>query len=277
MKPILIDHCRPGSRRLVIRVGGDREIRGFGGAVGGRLRQGHRRQLPRRQSRSDQRMKDCLLRNQDVLTPQCKSEYSRAFEAIQKRVAARLAVSKLCERDMVKLCRRHPEGRSRCRDRLPAGGAARHRHQLRQVTSSKRGIADAIGQEKPARHRSARGRAARPRGASGSGAGPGAGGTSAGDTSEEWIKRLAGLETDAGARSRRSDANRRRNAIKSKVGAGTEQATACWRPNWPSCRNLIAEILVRRRRRGGAARFLSDTGADRRHAHPPVACWVTNS
>jgi hypothetical protein len=41
-----------------------------------------------------QRMKDCLLRNQDVLTPQCKSEYSRAFDAIQKRVAARLAVQK---------------------------------------------------------------------------------------------------------------------------------------------------------------------------------------
>jgi hypothetical protein len=51
-----------------------------------------------------QRMKDCLLRNQDVLTPQCKNEYSRAFEAIQKRVAARVAVFKLCERDMVKLC-----------------------------------------------------------------------------------------------------------------------------------------------------------------------------
>jgi hypothetical protein len=51
-----------------------------------------------------QRMKDCLLRNQDVLTPQCKSEYGRAFDQIQKRVAARLAVFKLCERDMVKLC-----------------------------------------------------------------------------------------------------------------------------------------------------------------------------
>lgn len=50
------------------------------------------------------RTKDCLLRNQDVLTPQCKSEYSRAFDQIQKRVAARLAVFKLCERDMVKLC-----------------------------------------------------------------------------------------------------------------------------------------------------------------------------
>lgn len=50
------------------------------------------------------RMKDCLLRNQDVLTPQCKSEYGRAFDQIQKRVAARQAVFKLCERDMVKLC-----------------------------------------------------------------------------------------------------------------------------------------------------------------------------
>ena len=50
------------------------------------------------------RMKDCLLRNQDVLSPQCKTDYSRAFEAIQKRVAARQAVFKLCERDIVKLC-----------------------------------------------------------------------------------------------------------------------------------------------------------------------------
>ena len=50
------------------------------------------------------RMKDCLLRNQDVLSPQCKTDYSKAFEAIQKRVAARQAVMKLCERDIVKLC-----------------------------------------------------------------------------------------------------------------------------------------------------------------------------
>jgi len=32
------------------------------------------------------------------------SDYGKAFEAIQKRVAARLAVFKLCERDIVKLC-----------------------------------------------------------------------------------------------------------------------------------------------------------------------------
>src|SRR6476661_2634034 len=50
------------------------------------------------------RLKDCLSRNQDVLSPQCKSDYGKAFEAIQKRVAARQAVFRLCERDIVKLC-----------------------------------------------------------------------------------------------------------------------------------------------------------------------------
>lgn len=50
------------------------------------------------------RMKDCLYRNQDVLSPQCKSDYGRAFDAIQKRVAARAAVTKLCERDVAKFC-----------------------------------------------------------------------------------------------------------------------------------------------------------------------------
>jgi hypothetical protein len=50
------------------------------------------------------RLKDCLYRNQDVLSPQCKTDYGRAFEAIQKRVAARAAVTKLCERDVAKLC-----------------------------------------------------------------------------------------------------------------------------------------------------------------------------
>ncbi len=50
------------------------------------------------------RLKDCLLRNQDVLSPQCKADYGRAFDAIQKRVAARAAVTKLCERDVNKYC-----------------------------------------------------------------------------------------------------------------------------------------------------------------------------
>jgi hypothetical protein len=50
------------------------------------------------------RLKDCLTRNQDVLSAQCKSDYGRAFDAIQKRVAARAAVTKLCARDVAKLC-----------------------------------------------------------------------------------------------------------------------------------------------------------------------------
>jgi hypothetical protein len=52
----------------------------------------------------DTRLKDCLSRNQDVLSPQCKNDYGRAFDAIQKRVAARSAVTKLCERDVAKFC-----------------------------------------------------------------------------------------------------------------------------------------------------------------------------
>jgi hypothetical protein len=50
------------------------------------------------------RLKECLARNQDVVSAQCKADYVRAFEAIQKRVAARSAVSKMCERDKQKLC-----------------------------------------------------------------------------------------------------------------------------------------------------------------------------
>jgi hypothetical protein len=52
----------------------------------------------------DTRLKDCLSRNQDVLSPQCKNDYGRAFDAIQKRVSARSAVTKLCERDVAKFC-----------------------------------------------------------------------------------------------------------------------------------------------------------------------------
>jgi hypothetical protein len=50
------------------------------------------------------RLKDCLNRNQDVLSPQCKNDYGAAFDAIQKRVAARSAVTKLCARDVAKFC-----------------------------------------------------------------------------------------------------------------------------------------------------------------------------
>ena len=55
------------------------------------------------------RLKDCLTRNQDSVSAQCKADYVRAFDAIQKRVAARVAVSKLCERDAVKFCGAAPK------------------------------------------------------------------------------------------------------------------------------------------------------------------------
>jgi hypothetical protein len=50
------------------------------------------------------RLKDCLLRNQDVISAQCKAEYPRAFAAIQQRATARATVFKICERDAAKLC-----------------------------------------------------------------------------------------------------------------------------------------------------------------------------
>ena len=56
------------------------------------------------------RLKDCLLRNQDSLSAQCRTDYVRAFDAIQKRLAARSAVAKICERDAVKLCGIPKEG-----------------------------------------------------------------------------------------------------------------------------------------------------------------------
>jgi hypothetical protein len=55
------------------------------------------------------RLKECLARNQDVVSPQCKADYVRAFDAIQKRIAARTAVYKLCERDAVKFCGAAPK------------------------------------------------------------------------------------------------------------------------------------------------------------------------
>jgi hypothetical protein len=50
------------------------------------------------------RLKECLASNQDTVSPQCKADYPRAFDAIQKRVAARAAVSRMCEREKQKLC-----------------------------------------------------------------------------------------------------------------------------------------------------------------------------
>ena len=67
------------------------------------------------------RMKDCLYRNQDVLSPQCRNDYVSAFDAIQKRVAARAAVTKLCERDVAKFCPGIQKGSGQAVDCLLAG------------------------------------------------------------------------------------------------------------------------------------------------------------
>src|SRR6195952_4798684 len=50
------------------------------------------------------RLKDCLLRNQDVVSAQCKADYPRVFSAVQQRATARAGVFKVCERDAAKLC-----------------------------------------------------------------------------------------------------------------------------------------------------------------------------
>src|SRR4051795_4432 len=50
------------------------------------------------------RLKDCLLRNQDVVSAQCKADYPKVFSAVQLRAAARASVFKVCGRDAAKLC-----------------------------------------------------------------------------------------------------------------------------------------------------------------------------
>jgi hypothetical protein len=67
------------------------------------------------------RMKDCLYRNQDSLSAQCAADYLRAFEAIQKRVAARVSVTKLCERDVNKYCASVKGDRAQALDCVLAG------------------------------------------------------------------------------------------------------------------------------------------------------------
>jgi hypothetical protein len=69
------------------------------------------------------RVKDCLVRNQDALSAKCRADYPRAFAAIQARIAARSAVTKLCERDAAKFCaEEQKEGRSlRCLIAGPPG------------------------------------------------------------------------------------------------------------------------------------------------------------
>src|SRR3954465_14235507 len=50
------------------------------------------------------RLKECLSRNQDVVSAQCKADYGRVFTMVQQRAAARASFSTACERDAAKLC-----------------------------------------------------------------------------------------------------------------------------------------------------------------------------
>ncbi len=50
------------------------------------------------------RLRECLSRNADVSSPQCRADYLRAFDAIQKRILARVGVANACTREIVKLC-----------------------------------------------------------------------------------------------------------------------------------------------------------------------------
>jgi outer membrane protein OmpA-like peptidoglycan-associated protein len=50
------------------------------------------------------RTKDCLYRNQDTMSAQCKANYPGALDAIQKHIAARANVGRQCEYEIVKKC-----------------------------------------------------------------------------------------------------------------------------------------------------------------------------
>src|SRR3954454_16117537 len=69
------------------------------------------------------RLKDCILRNQDVVSVQCKADYPKVFSAVQLRATARAGVFKVCERDAAKLC-----------------GGAQKAEALQCLASAKRGV-----------------------------------------------------------------------------------------------------------------------------------------
>ncbi len=50
------------------------------------------------------RLKECLRRNDDGLSPKCRTDYLRAFGAIEQRVTARATLAKLCNWELKRLC-----------------------------------------------------------------------------------------------------------------------------------------------------------------------------
>jgi hypothetical protein len=50
------------------------------------------------------RLKECLNRNQDVVSAKCQADSTRAFSAITQRITARTTLMKLCNWEMNHLC-----------------------------------------------------------------------------------------------------------------------------------------------------------------------------
>ena len=50
------------------------------------------------------RLRECLNRNQDVVSAKCKADYPQAFGAIQQRITARTSLLKLCNWEFKHLC-----------------------------------------------------------------------------------------------------------------------------------------------------------------------------
>ncbi len=63
------------------------------------------------------RLKECLNRNQDVVSAKCQADSTRAFSAITQRINARTTLMKLCNWEMNHLCgevRTDPAKRLQC-------------------------------------------------------------------------------------------------------------------------------------------------------------------
>ena len=50
------------------------------------------------------RLKDCLRRNDDSISPACRNDSLRAFGAIEQRISARATLAKLCNWELNHLC-----------------------------------------------------------------------------------------------------------------------------------------------------------------------------
>jgi hypothetical protein len=50
------------------------------------------------------RLRECLNRNQDVVSAKCKADYPTALSAIQQRITARTSLVRLCNWELNKLC-----------------------------------------------------------------------------------------------------------------------------------------------------------------------------